>query len=51
MVVPLHLLYPGGESERSWLEEIVAIRHRHDFVLRVGKRELNDLLDGETVVG
>ncbi|MEQ9643635.1 MAG: M24 family metallopeptidase [Alphaproteobacteria bacterium] len=25
MVVPLHLLYPGGERERSWLEEIVAI--------------------------
>ncbi len=25
MVVPLHLLYPGDERERTWLEEIVAI--------------------------
>jgi len=26
MVVPVHLLYPGGEHERCWLEEVVAIR-------------------------
>ena len=25
MVVPLHLLYPGGEKERLWLEEVVLI--------------------------
>ena len=25
MVVPLHLLYPGGERERIWLEEIVVV--------------------------
>ncbi len=25
MVVPLHLLYPGGEAERLWLEEVVVI--------------------------
>jgi len=25
MVVPLHLLYPGGERERSWLEEVVLV--------------------------
>lgn len=25
MVVPLHLLYPGGESERIWLEDVVAV--------------------------
>jgi len=25
MVVPLHLLYPGGENERLWLEEVAAI--------------------------
>jgi Xaa-Pro aminopeptidase len=25
MVVPVHLLYPGGEHERIWLEEVVAI--------------------------
>ena len=25
MVVPLHLLYPGGERQRSWLEEVVVI--------------------------
>ena len=25
MVVPLHLLYPGGERERSWLEEVVVV--------------------------
>jgi Xaa-Pro dipeptidase len=25
MVVPVHLLYPGGENERFWLEEVVAI--------------------------
>jgi Xaa-Pro aminopeptidase len=25
MVVPMHLLYPGGEHERFWLEEVVAI--------------------------
>ena len=25
MVVPLHLLYPGGADERWWLEEVVAI--------------------------
>jgi Xaa-Pro aminopeptidase len=26
MVVPVHLLYPGGEHERIWLEEVVHIR-------------------------
>jgi hypothetical protein len=25
MVVPVHLLYSGGEYERFWLEEVVAI--------------------------
>ncbi len=25
MVAPLHLLYPGGERERFWLEEIVVV--------------------------
>ena len=25
MVAPVHLLYPGGEHERFWLEEVVAI--------------------------
>lgn len=25
MVVPLHLLYPGGERERYWLEEVVVV--------------------------
>jgi Xaa-Pro aminopeptidase len=25
MVVPLHLLYPGGQKERVWLEEVVAV--------------------------
>jgi Xaa-Pro dipeptidase len=25
MVVPIHLLYPGGEHERFWLEEVVAV--------------------------
>jgi Xaa-Pro aminopeptidase len=25
MVVPVHLLHPGGEHERFWLEEVVAI--------------------------
>jgi Xaa-Pro dipeptidase len=25
MVVPVHLLYPGGEHERCWLEEVVTI--------------------------
>lgn len=25
MVVPLHLLYPGGERERAWLEEVVVV--------------------------
>ncbi|MDH3451152.1 MAG: M24 family metallopeptidase [Gammaproteobacteria bacterium] len=25
MVVPLHLLYPGGERERSWLEDVVVV--------------------------
>ena len=27
MVVPLHLLYPGGQKERLWLEEVVVIEH------------------------
>ncbi len=25
MVVPLHLLYPGGETERIWLEDVIAV--------------------------
>ena len=25
MVVPIHLLYPGAEHERSWVEEVYAI--------------------------
>ena len=25
MVAPVHLLYPGGEHERVWLEEVVAV--------------------------
>jgi Xaa-Pro aminopeptidase len=25
MVAPVHLLYPGGEHERVWVEEVVAI--------------------------
>lgn len=26
MVVPLHLLYPGGERDRMWLEEVALVR-------------------------
>jgi Xaa-Pro dipeptidase len=25
MVVPLHMVYPGGESTRAWLEEVVLV--------------------------
>ena len=25
MVAPVHLLYPGGEHERMWLEEVIAV--------------------------
>ena len=25
MVVPLHLLVPGGESERVWLEDVIVV--------------------------
>ena len=25
MVLPVHLFYPGGERERAWLEEVVAV--------------------------
>jgi len=25
MVAPVHLLYPGGEHERMWVEQVVAI--------------------------
>jgi Xaa-Pro dipeptidase len=25
MVVPLHIVYPGGESSRAWLEEVVLV--------------------------
>ncbi|MDD9916638.1 MAG: M24 family metallopeptidase [Rhodospirillaceae bacterium] len=25
MVVPLHLLYPGGENERVWLEDVIVV--------------------------
>jgi len=25
MVVPLHMVYPGGESSRAWLEEVVLV--------------------------
>ena len=25
MVVPMHLLYPGGSKERYWLEEVVHV--------------------------
>ena len=25
MVVPLHIVYPGGERSRAWLEEVVMI--------------------------
>ncbi len=28
MVVPLHLVYPGGERSRAWLEEVVLITER-----------------------
>ena len=28
MVVPLHMVYPGGESSRAWLEEVVLITPR-----------------------
>ena len=27
MVVPAHLLYPGGERERLWLEEVVVVEN------------------------
>jgi Xaa-Pro aminopeptidase len=27
MVAPVHLLYPGGQFDRSWCEEVVEIRH------------------------
>ena len=26
MVAPIHLLYPGGQFDRSWCEEVVEIR-------------------------
>jgi Xaa-Pro aminopeptidase len=26
MVVPLHVLYPGGEQQRTWVEEVVRVR-------------------------
>jgi Xaa-Pro dipeptidase len=25
MVAPVHLLYPGGEHERMWLEDVIAV--------------------------
>ena len=25
MVVPLHILYPGAETERIWVEEVVQV--------------------------
>jgi Xaa-Pro dipeptidase len=25
MVAPVHLLYPGGEHERLWLEDVIAV--------------------------
>jgi Xaa-Pro aminopeptidase len=25
MVAPVHLLYPGGEHERMWVEEVIAV--------------------------
>jgi Xaa-Pro aminopeptidase len=28
MVVPLHVVYPGGETSRAWLEEVVLITER-----------------------
>ena len=28
MVVPLHVVYPGGEASRAWLEEVVLITER-----------------------
>jgi Xaa-Pro aminopeptidase len=28
MVVPLHMVYPGGESSRAWLEEVVLVTER-----------------------
>ena len=27
MVVPLHILYPGVETERIWVEEVVQVTH------------------------
>jgi len=26
MVVPMHIVYPGGERERAWVEEVVLVR-------------------------
>jgi Xaa-Pro aminopeptidase len=28
MVVPLHIVYPGGESSRAWLEEVALVTER-----------------------
>jgi Xaa-Pro aminopeptidase len=28
MVVPLHMVYPRGESSRAWLEEVVLVTER-----------------------
>jgi hypothetical protein len=28
MVVPLHMVYPGGESSRAWLGEVVLVTER-----------------------
>jgi Xaa-Pro aminopeptidase len=28
MVVPLHMVYPGGESSRAWLEEVALVTER-----------------------
>ena len=27
MVVPVHLLYPGGEQERIWLEDVALVKN------------------------
>jgi hypothetical protein len=30
MAVPLHLLYPGGEYEHLWLEEVARLRLKEE---------------------
>ncbi len=42
MIVPRHLLYPGGERERSWLEEVVVVTpQRRPLAILLGFRAID----------